>query len=86
MLLADGGGATAFILHYPRSLFSCKTRMSNIYIYKAADGAGIAGGHALGPEEGLRLCPLAVLVCSWSQLPQEVDGGVVPSAVLRKEV
>lgn len=68
--------------------------MSNIYIYKAGDGAGIAGGHALGTTGRARAVPSGCAVCSWSQaqLPQEggelsrPGGGVVPSAMLRKEV
>lgn len=101
-----GGEATAFILHDPLPLFSCETRMSNIYIYRAGDGAGIAGCHARWTRGRLGAVPSgcageeAGLVQGWlaatvmAQLPQEGGelpgpgggGGVVPSAVLRKEV
>lgn len=76
--------------------------MSNIYIYKAGDGAGIAGGCARWTRGRAWVCALW-LCCrgGWAgsklvlaQLPREGGelsspgggGGVVPSAMLQKEV
>ena len=61
VLLADGGEATAFILRYPLSLFSCKTCIENIYIYKADDDIGIARCRAPSTRSSVGwLRPLAV--------------------------
>lgn len=59
--------------------------MSNIYIYKAADGAGVAGGHALRTRGGALAVPSG---CAGLQLvtAPTAGAGVVPSAVLWKEV